>query len=72
MEKITWTSEDAYIKALADISALSLEELLKLIVMVSAKATGVDICIKSAPINNPQTGEGSIYEFSETQCKRGT
>lgn len=49
MEKIEPQLYDKYIKALMDISRaitsdLYLEDLLKLIVMVTAKVTGVDIC----------------------------
>jgi signal transduction protein with GAF and PtsI domain len=49
MEKIAPETYDRYIKALMDISRaitsdLYLEELLKLIVMVTAKVTGVEIC----------------------------
>ena len=49
MEKIEQTTYDGYIKALTDISRaitsdLFLEDLLKLIVMVTAKVTGVEIC----------------------------
>lgn len=49
MEKITPETYDKYIKALMDISRaitsdLYLEDLLKLIVMVTAKVTGVEIC----------------------------
>jgi signal transduction protein with GAF and PtsI domain len=49
MEKITPGTYDKYIKALMDISRaitsdLYLEDLLKLIVMVTAKVTGVEIC----------------------------
>jgi two-component system, response regulator PdtaR len=49
MEKIAHTTYDGYIKALTDISRaitsdLFLEDLLKLIVMVTAKVTGVEIC----------------------------
>ena len=49
MEKITLQTHDKYIKALMDISRaitsdLYLEDILKLIVMVTAKVTGVEIC----------------------------
>ncbi|MFC1816207.1 GAF domain-containing protein [Thermodesulfobacteriota bacterium] len=49
MERITHDTYDKYIKALMDISQaitsdLYLEDLLKLIVMVTAKVTGVEIC----------------------------
>lgn len=49
MEKFGAKTYDSYIKALTDISSaitsdLYLEDLLKLIVMVTAKVTGVDIC----------------------------
>jgi len=49
MERADSKTYDQYIKALTDISRaitseLYLEELLKLIVMVTAKVTGVDIC----------------------------
>lgn len=49
MEKIEQATHDGYIKALTDISRaitsdLFLEDLLKLIVMVTAKVTGVEIC----------------------------
>ena len=49
MEKITQETYDSYIKGLMDISAaitsdLYLEDILKLIVMVTAKVTGLDIC----------------------------
>jgi len=49
MEKITPESYDKYIKALMDISRaitsdLYLEDILKLIVMVTANVTGVEIC----------------------------
>jgi signal transduction protein with GAF and PtsI domain len=49
MEKITPETYDTYIKALMDISRaitsdLYLEDILKLIVMVTAKVTGVEIC----------------------------
>ncbi len=49
MEKSDQTTYDGYIKALTDISRaiasdLFLEDLLKLIVMVTAKVTGVEIC----------------------------
>lgn len=49
MEKISAKTYDKYIKALTDISRaitsdLYLEEILKLIVMVTAKVTGVEIC----------------------------
>ena len=49
MEKINTEIQDKYIKALMDISRaitsdLYLEDLLKLIVMVTAKVTGVEIC----------------------------
>ena len=49
MEKITPETHDKYIKALMDISRaitsdLYLEDILKLIVMVTAKVTGVEIC----------------------------
>jgi signal transduction protein with GAF and PtsI domain len=49
MEKITLQTHDKYIKGLMDISRaitsdLYLEDILKLIVMVTAKVTGVEIC----------------------------
>jgi signal transduction protein with GAF and PtsI domain len=49
MEKVDQTTYDGYIKALRDISRaitsdLFLEDLLKLIVMVTAKVTSVEIC----------------------------
>jgi signal transduction protein with GAF and PtsI domain len=49
MEKTDHTTQDSYIKALMDISRaitsdLFLEDLLKLIVLVTAKVTGVEIC----------------------------
>jgi signal transduction protein with GAF and PtsI domain len=49
MERINTEIQDKYIKALMDISRaitsdLYLEDLLKLIVMVTAKVTGVEIC----------------------------
>ena len=49
MEKISSKTYDRYIKALTDISRaitsdLYLEDILKLIVMVTAKVTGVEIC----------------------------
>ena len=49
MEKITPETYDKHIKALMDISRaitsdLYLEDILKLIVMVTAKVTGVEIC----------------------------
>jgi signal transduction protein with GAF and PtsI domain len=49
MEKISPKTYDTYIKALMDISRaitsdLYLEDILKLIVMVTAKVTGVEIC----------------------------
>ena len=49
MEKITPETHDKYIKGLMDISRaitsdLYLEDILKLIVMVTAKVTGVEIC----------------------------
>ena len=49
MEKVEQTTCDGYIKALTDISRaitsdLFLEDLLKLIVLVTAKVTGVEIC----------------------------
>ena len=49
MEKISPETHDNYIKALMDISRaitsdLYLEDILKLIVMVTAKVTGVEIC----------------------------
>ncbi|MBW1721002.1 MAG: GAF and ANTAR domain-containing protein [Deltaproteobacteria bacterium] len=49
MEKITPSSYEKYVKALMDISQaitsdLYLEDILKLIVMVTAKVTGVEIC----------------------------
>ena len=49
MEKITLETYDQHIKALMDISRaitsdLYLEDILKLIVMVTAKVTGVEIC----------------------------
>ena len=49
MEKIAQDNYDQYIKALMDISQaitsdLYLEDILKLIVMVTAKVTGVEIC----------------------------
>ena len=49
MEKITPETHDKYIKGLMDISrAITsdqyLEDILKLIVMVTAKVTGVEIC----------------------------
>jgi len=49
MEKITQETYDRYIKGLMDISAaitseLYLEDILKLIVMVTAKVIGLDIC----------------------------
>jgi signal transduction protein with GAF and PtsI domain len=49
MEKIAPETHDKYIKALMDISRamtsdLYLEDILKLIVMVTAKVTGVEIC----------------------------
>jgi len=49
MEKITPDTYDKHIKALMDISRaitsdLYLEDILKLIVMVTAKVTGVEIC----------------------------
>ena len=49
MERITPQTYDTYIKALMDISRaitsdLYLEDILKLIVMVTAKVTGVEIC----------------------------
>jgi signal transduction protein with GAF and PtsI domain len=49
MEKITPETHEKYIKALMDISRvitsdLYLEDILKLIVMVTAKVTGVEIC----------------------------
>ncbi|MBU2490567.1 MAG: ANTAR domain-containing protein [Proteobacteria bacterium] len=49
MEKISLTSYDTYIKALTDISRaitsdLFIGDILKLIVLVTAKVTGMDIC----------------------------
>jgi len=49
MEKISTKNYDKYIKALSDISSaitsdLYLEDILKLIVMVTAKVTGLEIC----------------------------
>jgi two-component system, response regulator PdtaR len=49
MEKISTQNYDKYIKALSDISSaitsdLYLEDILKLIVMVTAKVTGLEIC----------------------------
>ena len=49
MQKITPETHEKYIKALIDISSaitsdLYLEDILKLIVMVTAKVTGVEIC----------------------------
>ena len=49
MEKISTKTYDKYIKALTDISGpslrdLYLEDILKLIVLVTAKVTGVEIC----------------------------
>jgi GAF domain-containing protein len=49
MEKLTTQSYENYIKALSDISSaitsdLYLEDILKLIVMVTAKVTGLEIC----------------------------
>ena len=49
MEPKTQDTYDSYLKALMDISRaitsdLYLEDILKLIVMVTAKVTGVDIC----------------------------
>ena len=49
MDKITPETHDKYIKGLMDISRaitsdLYLEDILKLIVMVTAKVTGVEIC----------------------------
>ena len=49
MEKISTRNYDKYIKALSDISSaitsdLYLEDILKLIVMVTAKVTGLEIC----------------------------
>jgi GAF domain-containing protein len=49
MEKATFETYDKYIKGLVDISRaitsdLYLEDILKLIVMVTAKVTGVEIC----------------------------
>ena len=49
MEEITHETHEKYIKALMDISRvitsdLYLEDILKLIVMVTAKVTGVEIC----------------------------
>ncbi|MBW1852224.1 MAG: histidine kinase, partial [Deltaproteobacteria bacterium] len=49
MEKITPKTYEKYIKALTDISSAItseqyLEDILKLIVMVTAKVTGVEIC----------------------------
>lgn len=49
MEKITPETHDKYIKAVTDISRaitsdLYLEDILKLIVMVTARVTGVEIC----------------------------
>ncbi len=49
MDKISINNFDKYIKALSDISSaitsdLYLEDILKLIVMVTAKVTGVEIC----------------------------
>ena len=49
MEKIILETQDKYIKALMDISRaitsdLYLEDILRLIVMVTAKVTGVEIC----------------------------
>ena len=49
MEKFLTETYDKYIKGLMDISRaitsdLYLEDLLKLIVMVTAKVTGVEIC----------------------------
>ncbi len=49
MEKITSETYDKYLKALMDISrAITsdqyLEDILKLIVMVTARVTGVEIC----------------------------
>jgi len=49
MEKITTQNYENYIKALSDISSaitsdLYLEDILKLIVMVTAKVTGLEIC----------------------------
>ena len=49
MDKISTQNYEKYIKALSDISSaitsdLYLEELLKLIVMVTAKVTGLEIC----------------------------
>ena len=50
MERAESTTYDQYIKALTDISGaitseLYLEDLLKLIVMVTAKVTGVDLLL---------------------------
>ena len=49
MEKIISETQDKYIKALMDISRaitsdLYLEDILRLIVMVTARVTGVEIC----------------------------
>ena len=49
MEKISTETYDKYIKGLTDISRaitsdLYIEDILKLIVMVTAKVTGVEIC----------------------------
>ncbi len=70
MERIASETYDKYIKALMDISRamtsdLYLEEILKLIVMVTAKVTGVEIC--SLWLLD-ETSEGKKMRLKATQA----
>jgi len=70
MEKIEQQTYDKYIKALMDISRamtsdLYLEDILKLIVMVTAKVTGVEICSLWLV---DESGEENIMRLKATQA----
>ena len=70
MEKIEQQTYDKYIKALMDISRamtsdLYLEDILKLIVMVTAKVTGVEICSLWLV---DESGEANIMRLKATQA----
>ena len=70
MDKISQETYDKYIKAITDISkAITsdqyLEDILKLIVMVTAKVTGVQICSLWLV---DETGEGKIMRLKATQA----
>ena len=70
MHKVSQETYDRYIKAITDISkAITsdqyLEDILKLIVMVTAKVTGVQICSLWLV---DETGEGKIMRLKATQA----